>query len=267
VVPRDLVIQLTSILELSDGAFLVGGQALNVWAERYSSASELAYYGPYTSKDIDYFGHRNAAEKLAHALGGSVSFPDIDNATPQTAIVTADVGDEHLEIDFIGTVLGVEPQQLEKLAVEISAPLKADDSAGEIRIPIMHPLHCLQSRLSNVAILGRTGDLALRQLQASPIVLREYLREMLQLGHLKEVTATTKQLFRYLKTDPNGRRVWKYLSYDLVDILRELRADDRLDERYRDKTLQPMIDRIERVRSLLWPKPVEGLFLTSPEDE
>jgi hypothetical protein len=50
-----IVYRLASILTLSDGAFIVGGQALNIWAERYSAVAELADFGPYTSKDIDYF--------------------------------------------------------------------------------------------------------------------------------------------------------------------------------------------------------------------
>ena len=70
-----IVYDLAGILQLSDKAFIVGGQALNLWAERYSEVPELAAYGPYTSKDIDYFGRREAARKLADALGGTLRIP------------------------------------------------------------------------------------------------------------------------------------------------------------------------------------------------
>jgi hypothetical protein len=265
VVPQELVIQLASILRLSDGAFLVGGQALNLWAERYSAAPELEVYGPYTSKDIDYFGHRQAAEKLAAALHGEVTYPTLDDMTPHTAIVTADVGGEHLVIDFIDTVLGVQPSKLEKLAVEISAPVKFEGQAGMLLIPVMHPLHCLQSRIANRTKLHRRDDLAERQLQASVYVLREYLREMLKEGQLDEVTATLKDLFGYLRSDPEGRRSPSILTFDTISIFEELSTDLRLDERYRTKTIGPMIERLKRVRSHLWPKIAEGAFLASPE--
>lgn len=265
-VPPELVIELSSILSLSDGAFLVGGQALNLWAERYSAAPELVAYGPYTSKDIDYFGHRQAAEKLAAALHGEVSYPTLDDMTPHTAIVTADVAGEHLVIDFIDNVLGVQPKKLKKLAVEISAPVKVGDKVGVVLIPVMHPLHCLQSRVANTIKLRRSDDLAARQLQASVYVLREYLREMLREGHVAEVTGTIKDLFWYLKSDPEGRRSWGILALDPIAIFEELSPDERLDERYREKTIGPMVERLKRVQSRLWPKIVEGAFLTPPEE-
>jgi hypothetical protein len=38
---------------------LIGGQALNFWAEKYGSrAPSLETFGPYTSKDIDFCGRR-----------------------------------------------------------------------------------------------------------------------------------------------------------------------------------------------------------------
>lgn len=56
----------------SGGAFLVGGQALNLWAERYSAAApELDYYGPYTSKDVDFFGTADPSPLRPH--GGCAS--------------------------------------------------------------------------------------------------------------------------------------------------------------------------------------------------
>jgi hypothetical protein len=61
-----------------------------VLAPRIARAPELAEFGPYTSKDMDYFGRVQAEEKLADALGGTVSTPEMDDATPHTAIVEAD---------------------------------------------------------------------------------------------------------------------------------------------------------------------------------
>lgn len=94
-------------MTLKDGAFLVGGQALNLWAEYYASAPELALYGPYTSKDIDYFGQREAARKLARQLNGRLRIPRMDDDTPETAQVVATINGAEIQIDFLGHVLGV----------------------------------------------------------------------------------------------------------------------------------------------------------------
>lgn len=266
-VPRDLVVELASILQLEDGAFLVGGQALNLWAETYSArAPELAEFGPYTSKDIDYFGRVQAAEKLARALGGKVNIPTIDEATPHTATVEADFQGQHLIIDFLGAVLGVEPAVMELRAINLKVPMTLGSEAGYILIPVMHPVHCLQSRVANVRTLHRHTLLAERQLNASPIIVREYVKEVLDAGYLKEVHRTLRELFEYFRRSPEGRRSLRDFKHDPLATFEQLRFDERLDARYREKTIQPMIDRLNRVRSLFWPKPLEGAGLAEPED-
>ena len=266
-VPRDLVVELASILHLEDGAFLVGGQAINLWAETYyARAAELAEFGPYTSKDIDYFGRVQAAEKLAKALGGTVSTPEIDDATPHTAIVEADFQGQHLIIDFLGAVLGVEPEAMERRAVNLSVPMTLHGEPGHILIPVMHPVHCLQSRVANVLTLKRHTLLAERQLNASPIIVREYVKEMLDAGGLKEVHRTIRELFEYFRSSPEGRRSLRDFRHDPLATFEMLRCDNRLDSRYREKTIQPMIDRLKRVRSLFWPKQLEKAGLAEPED-
>lgn len=119
------VIAVASVIDLEDGAFVVGGQALNLWAERFAARTrELVAYGPYTSKDIDYFGYREAAAKLAKALGGKVSYPPLGDATPSTAVVMAEINGKPVQIDFIASVLGVSARSLEKGVAEIVVPVR-----------------------------------------------------------------------------------------------------------------------------------------------
>lgn len=210
---------------------------------------ELAAYGPYTSKDIDYFGRKEAAEKLAAALNGRVLIPDADDHTPQTAIVQATIDDQEITIDFLWHIKGVDQASLERQAVEMILKVKVGDQNGELRIPIMHPLHCMQSRLANVIELHRGTDLAHRQLEASPIVLREYLSEVLKDGGHKHVTTVLQALYTYLLSDPNGRRAHKRMTNDPADILMHFQADNRLDQRWREKSLVPMCQKITNRRS------------------
>ena len=55
---------------------LIGGQAVNYWAERYLSAEpELQKLLPFTSEDIDFKGNRNDTRRIAEQLELSPIFP------------------------------------------------------------------------------------------------------------------------------------------------------------------------------------------------
>jgi hypothetical protein len=232
------VIKLASILTLDDGAFIVGGQALNLWAERYASARpELVAFGPFTSKDLDYFGYRAAAQKLADALGGKMVVPRPDDHTPSSALVTAIIDGREIEIDFLSNVLGVRASSLEREAVELLVPLSDGD---QLAVPIMHPLHCLQSRIANVVRLHRQDETARRQLAAAPIVLEAYIDEMLRLGDLREATGTLASLFQYLRSDIDARACPTLPMRDPSSIISMFIRDKRLDWRFRWFNLRAM---------------------------
>ncbi len=131
-----------------------------------------------------------------------------------------------------------------KQAVELLLTVHLDDRSGELRVPIMHPLHCLQSRLANVVDLGRRSELARRQLEASPIVLREYLSEMLDRGGHKHVTGVLSSLATYLLMHPTGKTAHREMSNDPARILDRFQDDARLDARWRELTLKRMRKKI-----------------------
>ncbi|MEO9130463.1 MAG: hypothetical protein ABI240_04575 [Sphingomonas sp.] len=249
--PPQAVIDIASILGDDERAFIVGGQALNLWAEYYAETTpELEAYRPFTSKDIDYFGQRNVAEKLAKGLGGSVRVPNMDDATFQTAIVDAKISGIDVSIDFLAHVLGIR-RGLEDGVVDLTIPYRLEDREGEIDVRLMHPLHCLQSRVANIITLKRPDETARRQAEAAPIVLREFISDALRDGEHKDATDTMRALFAYLRRDYRGRDAHRHITRDPLDVLRHFTADDRLDERYRRLTLEPMVREIEGRRGLL----------------
>ncbi|HZF93883.1 MAG TPA: hypothetical protein VEZ20_03320 [Allosphingosinicella sp.] len=198
---------------------------------------------------MDYFGRREAADKLAAALGGHVRTPEVGDATPHSAIVEAEIDGEVIEIDFLSHVLGVNANVLQRSAVELILAIRTPAGEGTLTVPIMHPLHVLQSRVANVVELKRTTDLAIRQLNASPIVLREYVSNMLNLGKHREATATLEQLFEYLRSHVNGRRAHRVMANDPAGILDHFAKDPRIDERYRANTLNNMREQLRSRRS------------------
>ena len=115
----------------------------------------------------------------------------------------------------------------------------------------MHPLHCLQSRVANIFDLGRNDGTSRRQLAAAPIVLREYIAQSLADGEKREAIDILQALFEYLRSDINGRKAHRILNYDPINILRHFRSDERLDARWREKSLAGMIAQLEGKRRFL----------------
>ena len=246
--PAD-VIEIASVLGLGDKAFLVGGQATNLWAERYAHrADELWTYGPFTSVDVDYHGHREAAEKLAKALGGRVRYPEPGDMTANSAIVELDLHGQHVVIDFIHTVLGVRRRDLKVSELRVAAK---SPPGTVLVLPVMHPVACLDSRVANILspAMGRRDAVAMRQVRAAPVIVREFISEALEDGDFREAQACLRAIFVYLRSDEFGRRAHADLPIDPLEILRHFADDVRLDERFRMFNIRGMIAEIERRRA------------------
>jgi hypothetical protein len=147
---RDVRAVVERVPDLS-GIVLVGGQALNFWAEALGIANEDSDgpYGPAVSGDIDFLGSPTAAMAFGEATGGKVKIAGMDDAhSPNTALVTLDIeGEEHL-IDFLGGLKGFTFRELEK--VKNSAMPVGLVPGRHQPILVMHPAHCLESQLENV---------------------------------------------------------------------------------------------------------------------
>ena len=153
--------------------------------------------------------------------------------------MTATIDGTDVEIDFLWDVAGVKANALERDAVELIVPVCGGEQ-DELAIPLMHPLHCLQSRVANVVKLGRSDDVALRQLAAAPIVLQAYVDEMLRVGDFREATTTLQRLFDYLRSDIEARSCPNLPMRDPVTVLQAFQRDRRLDWRFRWFNLRSM---------------------------
>ena len=238
---------------------MVGGQALNLWAEYYArSVPELHVFRPFTSKDIDYFGQKEVAIKLANALNGKLRLPDINDATFQTAAVEAEVNGVHVEIDFLNHVLGIS-RGIEAGVVDLIIPFTRGNAQATVTVRLMHPLHCLQSRVANIIKLRRIDEIARRQAEAAPIVLRAFIADALADGDQRAATDTLQALFKYLRRDYYGRDAHKVLTHDPLEIIRYFANDARIDGRYRSHNMVSMLAEITRHRTVLL-RMVDRLF-------
>lgn len=122
---------------------------------------------------------------------------------------------------------------------------------GAIDIRLMHPLHCLQSRVTNLVKLERRDDTARRQAEAAPIVLREFISEALADGDQRAAIDIFAGLFAWLRSEPEGRVAHRHLTTDPLDVMRHFLEDERLDPRYREFQLTSMIHKLEKKRGVL----------------
>lgn len=248
---EDIRFLATTLNDVAHEAFVVGGQALHLWAFRYASrCAALADGGPYTSKDIDFFGLRESAEKLAQALNGEVRYPD-GHATPNTAIIIATINGKRTTIDILHSILGVKTDRMQKNVVTLGLPFDTPAGTEYVPISVMHPFHCLQSRIANVVhpAMQRRDEAAMRQLRAAPHILRSYLFECLEAGEMSDAAACVQEMFEYLRSDPYGRNAHLDPGIDLLPIVRAIGGHPACHEHYRTRSIPAMIEEIERRRA------------------
>src|SRR3546814_18023555 len=89
----------------------------------------------------------------------------------------------------------------------------------ELKVPIMHPFHCLGSRVANVIELGRRDDTAKRQLEAAPTVLSEYINEMLESDRETDAQAKIQALIKNRRSAQNGRRAHTIMTNETAKTL------------------------------------------------
>lgn len=128
---------------------LVGGQAVNFWAEHYRTRALDLGDGPFTSADIDFTGTRQEILTSAKRLGGTALLPEAFAPPPSSGIVIFrdDDGFEHT-IDFLMAVYGVDDGVDRR-----SVPIEMLDEHGAptgVRFRVMQPVDCLWSRVHNV---------------------------------------------------------------------------------------------------------------------
>ncbi|MCX6955844.1 MAG: hypothetical protein NTV51_27180 [Verrucomicrobia bacterium] len=127
---------------------IVGGQAVNLWAEIYSSTEpELGQFEPFTSKDADIHGDRALAEILYRRSGWCCRFFD-EPRQPAVAILTKSnaATTTELKIEVLRSVYGLNHDDLSRNQVREMRP-------GELyRLP--DPFVMLKAKLANVAQLS-----------------------------------------------------------------------------------------------------------------
>ena len=245
---RDVEAMLIRLGDSTSGIVLVGGQAVNFWAEHYlPRAPELGTHAPYTSKDIDFCATRAAATECARRLGGRALLPVDFDPTPNSGQVlfVDDTGTERI-IDFLVHPFGLDAPDV----LRTSLPVDVLDDTGSptgARFRVMHPERCMESRIHNVAGLpGYNTPRALAQLEATVVCTREFLRDLVAAGHVRPTLDLAERIFRLCHDHPRGRAVYERHG---IDPFAAVFPDSRLPAAFNDIRYPQMVTRLEARRT------------------
>lgn len=153
--PTDFYYVLDKSSRQPDRLVLVGGQALEVWGTLLNVPPPVAeekqgnYYHALTV-DADWLGCRDDAEWLAELLGverTQLCIPAPDDPTANTAVLYLERDSRIMLMDFLATVTGLDNDEIKKFAPDV---VITSDLGQQFNLRVLDPIHCLQSRMSNL---------------------------------------------------------------------------------------------------------------------
>lgn len=245
---RDVEALLRRLGDSVSNIVLIGGQAVNFWAEQYlDRAPELGAHGPYTSKDIDFCGSRDSLVECARRIGGRALLPVDFDPTPNSGqlVFVDDTGTERV-IDFLVQPFGLDAADV----LRTSLPVEVLGDTGQptgARFRVMHPERCLESRVHNVIGLPGYNTLtALAQARAAVVCTREFLRDLLAAGHVRPTLDLAERIFYLAHDHPRGRAIYER---NAIDPFSAVFPDPRLPPEFNDLRYPQMVARLEARRA------------------
>jgi hypothetical protein len=207
--------------------FLVGGQAVNLWALYYLKyTSDLS---PFVSRDADILGNRNTVYKIAGEAGVKSQFFPLTPPTNEIGVVIAsNIDGESLPVEVLSSIHGIKNKELENPQYTMAL----GESGILVKVP--GPIALLKAKIANsvdlnqtgrqderhVSILARLMPAYLVDLQASLDAGRITEREMIDLlENLLKIITTTKAVKLFEKLNISGLKFFSQLKPDLQSKL------------------------------------------------
>jgi hypothetical protein len=152
---------------------LIGGQAVNYWAEHYLVAEpSLQKHVPFTSGDIDFRGNRDDVLHIAGQLELPAVFPDLVSLTALAGAIPFRIGTQLSNIEVVRLIPGVSLTTVDALAVE------ANFSGQQIRV--LDPISLLSCKINLALTVSQENRQDVAHLKILIFCVRGFLRELLQ---------------------------------------------------------------------------------------
>ncbi len=210
------------VLATTEPLFLVGGQAVNLWALYYRErTAELA---PFVSRDADVLGDRETLETLGQLVGAKPQFFPLRPPSNEIGVVIAkDAAGLPLLIEVLRYVHGVTDEELREPAYTMAIGEK------QVQVQVPGPIALLQAKIANVADLKQVGRQDSRHVLILTRVIPAYLAD-LQVS-TAEGRMDERKLIEFLERllavviAENARKVFAKLGLDARSLFVGLNAE------------------------------------------
>ena len=182
---------------------LIGGQAVNYWAERYlATEPQLKSLQPFTSEDIDFKGGSADVQRIARQLELAPSYPPKVQMTALAGVIPFKIGGMKSNIEVVRRIPGVS-DSVDLLAVQAEWNGKA--------IRVLDPISLLACKLELVASVSQKKRRDVAHLKILLPCVRAFLNEFLQRVERNEIPAkhwlgAVNQVLK-LTTDKRARKI------------------------------------------------------------
>ncbi|MBT4936738.1 hypothetical protein HON22_02370 [Candidatus Peregrinibacteria bacterium] len=206
---------------------LVGGQALNFWADVYLHQEPISH--PFASKDLDFLmSEASSMGEIAKAWNAKLLVNDDITSTHWGFTVIQDMQQE-IKADFMSAVHGLQNKDIRKKHVTINF--------DNLALNIMHPIHCFKSRFENVVGLRRHNEHSVNQLRVAIKMINIRIQRIID-DNSRDAHKEINTIFKYLKRSKSKRQeLYNLFQIDLFDSIPD---DERLGENYIKKRYPQM---------------------------
>lgn len=194
---------------------LVGGQAVNYWAERYLSIEvELEKLQPFTSQDIDFKGNRTDVERIAQQLNLNPNYPPKVAMTALSGFIPFQIGALKSSIEIVRRIPGIS-DHIDTPAIQAVW--------NEKTIRVLDPISLLACKLELATTVQQKGRQDVVHLKILLPCVRAFLDELLlqvDLGQLpaKDWLKIVNQVLK-LATSHRAKRIASKHHINWPDIL------------------------------------------------
>ncbi len=177
---------------------LIGGQAVNYWAEHYLHADpQLEKLQPFTSEDIDFKGSRADVQRIARQLELNPSYPPKVAMTALSGFILFQIGDLKSAIEIVRRIPGIS---------DLHTPAIQAEWEGQT-IRVLDPISLLACKLELAATVSQEQRRDVAHLKILLPCVRAFLSELLQQVELGRLQAKDwlKVANQTLKLTTNNR--------------------------------------------------------------
>ena len=161
----------SKFLATDEPVFVVGGQAVNLWALYYYDRTSDLF--PFVSRDVDVLGTRDTLACIAEIAGVEPQFFPFRPPTNEVGVVIAKGTDEQpMMFEVLKEVYGVKNEELQNPKYTICI----DESGVFVYVP--SPVALLQAKVANVADLSQTGRQDKRHVCILTRLIPAYLKDI-----------------------------------------------------------------------------------------